>query len=309
MKVSNFLIYNLNHMSLARAQLKEKEVSSSILDLLAYFAVMSIRLDFDTLYSYLPIRTGHLVVKKQLRSLIRQGKVQCIDNLFGLKGYKYTSQKRPQAHRAELLKKARRWSRLIRLIPAVKSVVVINSVAYGNVHSGSDIDLFIVTTPNRIFLTKGFLMYFLKLIKQLEDQQVSAGRFSLGMFVTTKGVKLEKDMMKVNNPDLAPRMVTGIPVYGADTWYGILKNDPYLRAHLPNYIWPKTSIQIHGSGTRLLDKLDDIGYRRHLSHTASQPKTHHPDAFIRVRPDIINLHHKDATQHIAEKWMSIRSNY
>lgn len=296
-------------MSIARAQLKEKEVSSSVLDLLAYFAVMNIRLDFDTLYSYLPIKTGHLVVKKQLRSLIRQGKVQCIDNLFGLKGYKYTSQKIPRARRAALIKKAQRWSLLMRLIPAVKSIVVINSVAYGNVHKDSDIDLFIVTSPNRIFLTKGFLMYFLKLIKQLEDQQVSAGRFSLGMFVTTKGVKLEKDMMKVNNPDLAPRMITGIPVYGADTWYGILKNDPYLQAQLPNYIWPKTSIRIYGSGIKLLDKLDDIGYRRHLSHTASQPKTHHPDAFIRVRPDIINLHHKGTSAQIAEKWQTIRSNY
>lgn len=296
-------------MSIAQAQLKEKQVSESILDLLAYFAVMNIRLDFDMLYSYLSIKTGHLVVKKQLRSLMRQGKVQCIDNLFGLKGYKYTSQKIPRAHRAILLKKARHWSRLIRLVPAVKSIVVINSVAYGNVHSGSDIDLFIVTSPNRIFLTKGFLMYFLKLIKQLEDQQVSAGRFSLGMFVTTKGVKLEKDMMKVNNPALAPQMITGIPVYGADIWYGILKNDPYLQAHLPNYIWPKTSIRIHGSGIKLLDKLDDIGYRRHLSHTASQPKTHHPDAFIRVRPDIINLHHKGTSAQIAERWLSIRSNY
>ncbi|MSR89626.1 hypothetical protein EXS53_01725 [Patescibacteria group bacterium] len=296
-------------MSIAQAQLKEKQVSESILDLLAYFAVMNIRLDFDTLYSYLSIKTGHLVVKKQLRSLMRQGKVQCIDNLFGLKGYKYTSQKIPRAHRAILLKKARHWSRLIRLVPAVKSIVVINSVAYGNVHSDSDIDLFIVTSPNRIFLTKGFLMYFLKLIKQLEDQQVSAGRFSLGMFVTTKGVKLEKDMMKVNNPALAPQMITGIPVYGADIWYGILKNDPYLQAHLPNYIWPKTSIRIHGSGIKLLDKLDDIGYRRHLSHTASQPKTHHPDAFIRVRPDIINLHHKGTSAQIAERWLSIRSNY
>jgi len=296
-------------MSIARAQLKEKEVSRSIIDLLAYFAVMNIRIDFDTLYSYLPIRTGHLVVKKQLRSLIRQGKVQCIDNLFGLKGHKYTSQKIPRARRAALIKKAQRWSLLMRLLPAVKSIVVINSVAYGNVHKDSDIDLFIVTSPNRIFLTKGFLMYFLRLIKQLEDQQVSAGRFSLGMFMTTKGVKLEKDMMKVNNPDLAPRMITGIPVYGADTWYSILKNDPYLQSQLPNYIWPKTSIRIHGSGIKLLDRLDDIGYRRHLSHTASQPKTHHPDAFIRVRPDIINLHHKGTSAQIAEKWQTIRSNY
>ncbi len=296
-------------MSIVRAQLKEQQVSSAILDLLAYFAVMHLKLDFDTLYSYLQIKTGELVARKQLRSLIRQGKVQYRDNLYSLKGQHYPSQKSMRAHQATLLKKARRWTLLFRLVPSIKSVVVINSTAYGNVHSGSDIDLFIITTPNRIFLTKAFLMYFLKLIKQLENQQVSAGRFSLGMFLTTKGARLDKDMMKVNNPDLAPRMITGIPAYGADTWYGILKKDPYLQTKLPNYIWPKTSIRIHGSGIKLLDKLDDIGYRRHLSHTASQPKTHHPDAFIRVRPDIINLHHKSRSAQIAEKWLSIRSSY
>lgn len=194
------------------------------------------------------------------------------------------------------------------LLPFVKSVVVVNSTAYGNVHNESDIDLFLITSPNRIFLTKGILMYALKLLRQLEDQYVSAGRFSLGMFLTTKGVKMEKDMMKTNEPDLVYRMITGIPVYGSSTWYGLLKKDIYLSSRLPNYIWPKHDPRIYGLGWSWLDSLDDIGYKRHLKHTSSQAKSHHPEAFIRVRPDIINLHHKDATTGIAEKWLKIRTS-
>jgi hypothetical protein len=102
-------------------------------------------------------------------------------------------------------------------------------------------------------------------------------------------------------------MITGIPTYGEAVWYSILKNDSYINDKLPNYVWPKMPVRIYGAGIKHLDRLDDIAYRKHLKHTASQAKTHHPDAFVRVRPDIINLHHKDATTKIAEKWTKIRS--
>ena len=54
-------------MSLRKLQIKEAEIKEAILDVLAYFAVMNLRLDFDSLYSYLPVRASHLAVKKQLR--------------------------------------------------------------------------------------------------------------------------------------------------------------------------------------------------------------------------------------------------
>lgn len=296
-------------MSVYRAQQKEREIREGIIDLLAYFAVWGLRLDFDTLYSYLQVKSGHLAVKKQLSNLQKRGKVSLVKGKYGLAKHSYPSQEKQTKYQTQLLSKAKRWSRVIRLLPSVKSVVVVNSVAYGNVHNESDIDLFIITAPNRIFITKGALMYTLKLLRQLEDQQTSAGRFSLGMFLTTKGVKLEKDMMKVNEPDLVYRMITAKPVYGSEIWNSILKSDPYIYNRLPNYVWPKTNIRIHGSGLRALDKLDNIGYRRHLRHTAGQAKSHHPDAFIRVRPDIINLHHKGTSAQIAEKWREIRDKY
>lgn len=295
-------------MSVYRAQQKERDIREGILDLLAYFAVWGLRLDFDTLYSYLQVRAGHLAVKKQLNNMQKRGKVSLVKGKYGLAKHKYPNQEKQSKYQVQLLSKAKRWSRLIRLLPSVKSIVVVNSVAYGNAHSQSDIDLFIITSPNRIFITKGFLMYALKLLNQLEDQHTSASRFSLGMFLTTKGVKLEKDMMKVNEPDLVYRMITAKPVYGSQVWNSLLKSDTYMYEKLPNYVWPKTQIRIHGSGFRALDRLDNIGYRRHLRHTASQAKSHHPDAFIRVRPDIINLHHRGTSGKIAEQWHSIREN-
>ena len=294
-------------MSLRKLQIKEAEIKEAILDVLAYFAVMNLRLDFDSLYSYLPVRASHLAVKKQLRNLISRGRVKLVKDKYGLAKVKYPRQKPMLDHQQVLMSKARRWTRLFRLIPSVKSIAVVNSAAYGNVHKDSDIDLLIITTPNRIFITKGIMMYFLKLLRQLEDSQNSAGRFSLGMFLTTKSVKMDKDIMRTNEPDLVYRMITGIPTFGEAVWYSILKNDSYINGKLPNYVWPKMPVRIYGAGIKHLDRLDDIAYRKHLKHTASQAKTHHPDAFVRVRPDIINLHHKDATTKIAEKWTKIRS--
>jgi predicted nucleotidyltransferase len=294
-------------MSLRKLQIKENEIKEAVLDVLAYFAVMGLRLDFDTLYSYLPVKASHLAVKKQLKNLLARGRVKYVDEKYGLAKHKYPRQKPMRDHQQALLKKAQRWSRLFKLIPSVKAISVVNSTAYGNTHKDSDIDLFIITSPNRIFITKGFLMYLLRTLRKLEDAQTSAGRFSLGMFLTTKGVKLDKDIMRTNHPDLVYRMITCIPIYGNAVWYSILKNDAYLQSKLPNYVWPKMPVRIYGSGSKYLDRLDDIAYRKHLKHTAGQAKTHHPDAFIRVRPDIINLHHKDATTKIAEKWTKIRS--
>ena len=242
-------------MGLSRAELKEKAVREGILNLLAYFAVMNLRLDFDTLYSYIQVRSGQLMVKKQLDVLMKQGKIKIVEGRYGLAKHKYPSQEKMLKMQAKLLKKANRWGRIIGLIPFVKSVVVINSTAYGNVHDESDIDLFIITTPNRIFLTKGILMYSLKALRQLEDQYVSAGRFSLGMFLTTKGVRLDKDIMKINEPDLVYRMITCKPVYGDRVWYQLLKNDPYMFSRLPNYFWPKIENRIFSSGFMFLDKL------------------------------------------------------
>ena len=79
-------------MSLRKLQIKENEIKEAVLDVLAYFAVMGLRLDFDTLYSYLPVKASHLAVKKQLKNLIARGRVKYVDGKYGLAKLKYPRQ-------------------------------------------------------------------------------------------------------------------------------------------------------------------------------------------------------------------------
>ena len=281
---------------------------AAILDFLSYMAVMQLPVTEEQLLEYIRVRTSHLAVKDELQKLVAKGHVVRIQKEYwGLPGIKYHNMKRQNTIVDRLLVKAQRWSYLMRLIPAVKAIVVVNSVSIGNPNKNSDIDLLVVTTPRRIFLSKGILMYGLKLLKQLETQKDKAGRFSLGMFLTTVGVKWERDIMKTNEPDLLWRYALAKPVYGADVWHGLLRKSGYYQEKLPNYPWPHHPLRIFRGGWRVFDWLDDIGYRRHLKHTSRQPKNHTERAFVRIRPDIINLHALDRTTEIAERYKKIRS--
>ncbi len=282
------------------------ELEPAILDLLAYFAVFRLPLAEAEISQLLPIKTSHLAVRDAIKELIRNEKVRITGHYLGLKGVKYSNRDELMKRQAKLISKARRWSYIFRALPYIKSVVVVNSGSFGNVHHQSDIDLLIVTKPNRTYIAKGTLMYFLRFMRQLENEQNKAAKFSLGMFLTTAGVDSKKDIMKQNDPHLLYWLVMARPVYGASIWYGLLKKDKYAFESLPNYVWPSTDIHVYANGLRILDRLDDRGYRVHLKHTSRQPKSHTDKAFIRVRPDIINLHALDKSTEIAAKYHQIR---
>jgi len=60
-----------------------------------------------------------------------------------------------------LLNKAHLYSKYWSYLPFVKEVYVCNSVAIGNAHSNSDIDLLIISQKNSMFLARLFWMLFL----------------------------------------------------------------------------------------------------------------------------------------------------
>ncbi len=288
------------------ADTKQAEVRTALLDVLAYFAIFDLLVSLERLNNLLRVRASHLAVQAGLRELIAERVVMRIGDEYGLAGRRYQRVEWRRAHRDVLLARARRLGQLVGWLPFVKSVLVVNSVAIGHVHEDSDIDLLIVTTPGRIFVTKGLLWQVLRLTRQLETVERKAGRFSLGLFLTVRGVPFERDIMKRNEPDLVNRLMTAVPVYGARRWYEMLQASPFIKQRVPNYIWPRGGRTIDRSGWRRLDALDDRGYRTHLKHTSQQPHNQTAAAFVRIRPDIINLHAQDKTTWIGEQYDKIR---
>lgn len=288
------------------AEAKHQAVREAIVDMVTYYAVFNVMVTQEQLVEFLPVRANHLAVLAALRELINDQKIQRYGNEYGLYGYRYLRADSQHLMQENLLKKARSWARWLGLLPFVKSVVVINSAAYGNVTETSDIDLLVVTSPNRIFVAKAIIWQCLRMARQLERPGERAGRFSLEMFLTTRGVNFQRDIMRETRPHLVYWLLTAVPVYGKRAWLEVLQAAPVVRERTPNRIWPRGGKTIYRSGGRWLDPWDDRGYRVHLKHVSQQDYSSQEAAFIRLRPDIINLHPYDHSRDIRRRWEELR---
>ncbi len=153
------------------AEAKQLSVEAAVLDVITYFAVFEVLVGLPQINDLLPVKASHLAVQAAVRELIRQRKVQRLGDGYGLTQLTYAGAEKRAAHREELLNRARQAGRIIGALPFVKAVVVVNSVAIGNVHADSDIDLLIVTTPARVFVAKGLIWQTMKITRQLETAE------------------------------------------------------------------------------------------------------------------------------------------
>lgn len=83
------------------------------------------------------------------------------------------------------MKKARRYVRFIKNIPWIKMVAVWNSVAMNNATQNSDIDLFIITSKNRLWFVRIISTFFLTILGLKKTKKNHAWKFCLSFFCTT----------------------------------------------------------------------------------------------------------------------------
>ena len=92
----------------------------------------------------------------------------------------------------KVLKSARSWCRHLRLLPHVRGVAVCNSVAMGTAAENSDIDLFIVCAPGRVWAARIFVTALLTLLGKRRHGRKVAGRFCLSFFAGEGHLQFER---------------------------------------------------------------------------------------------------------------------
>ncbi|MDO8462743.1 MAG: hypothetical protein Q7S96_00505 [bacterium] len=88
------------------------------------------------------------------------------------------------------LRKARRWSRVLRRIPGIRMIAIGNALGYGNCRAASDIDLVIITAPGRIWTARFLIVSILKLFRQRPGEH-GADALCPSFFLTTDALCLE----------------------------------------------------------------------------------------------------------------------
>lgn len=133
------------------------------------------------------------------------------------------------------LQKAKAALRWLKLVPFIKAVFVCNSVAFGAPHQESDIDLFIVTAPKRIWIARFFANAILKITRQRVGKLHSENKICLSFFLDSNHLDLSNIAIAPDDVYLAYWVLMLIPIFDPEAMQAqVLKNNRWLDKFLPN---------------------------------------------------------------------------
>jgi len=287
---------------MADIEAHQQYLQNAVLDLLCWGAAIDRMFNKNEILHYLQISANPLPLEKSLKSLLSNKKIIQVNNFYGISKKQYSNPNSGLACSRELVNKARRASWLFRLIPTIKATVLIDDVSFRVATTKSNIDLLIITKPARIYLTKFMLSNLLKFFRLLENSPISSAKFNPKVFITTVGLNFDKDFTKTERPHNNYRLVMAVPIFGDDLWYTILQQQTSLADIFPNIVWSKIAYKVYGKGVNFLDKLDEVGYKRFLKSISTRAQTKTDKAFVRVRPDIINVNLADPSPKITQTY-------
>ncbi len=134
-----------------------------------------------------------------------------------------------EAISAQKLNSAARFSTLlIRLIPWIMTIAVTGSVAYGSAGKRDDIDLFIITKINRLWISCFLALVFVRVFKFLRLQPVMLLPFCMSYVHDESGFRNEA--RKNVNPLFARELLKAIPLAGKEHYRKILEENEWVRA-------------------------------------------------------------------------------
>jgi len=125
---------------------------------------------------------------------------------------------------------------LTRSIPFIKTVAVTGSVAYGSAERWDDIDLFIVTARNRLWLSAIMILILVRIGKLLRIREPHLSPFCLSYVHDEQGFANESSKNR-SNPLFARELIKAKPVTGIRQYCKMLKeNDWVAKFYAARYV-------------------------------------------------------------------------
>jgi hypothetical protein len=126
---------------------------------------------------------------------------------------------------------AQRMARLIAAFPYIRGVFVSGSLSKHSMRPDSDIDFFLITHPERLWLARTLLVVFKKIFLLNSHKY-----FCVNYFVDTQHLEIEE-----KNQFTATEVITLLPLYGQEWYHAFCRKNPWAWRQFPNM--PQRSVQ------------------------------------------------------------------
>ena len=219
------------------------------------------------------------------------------------------------------------WKWIFQITPFIKMVAVCNTLAFNNPDENSDIDLFIVTQNNRLFISRTILTFLTSIFGLRRHGQKTEKRFCLSFWITENALNLENIQIKNNDPYLAFWCKTLKPIINKDNIYQkfleinqrwIGENDPCPCYNYPNkYFRPKKEFSIQDKKLiskcsvlySLFSMLNSILCHWQLARCQIKMRNLNQNASVIVSKNMLKFHNVDMREFYKNKWLDIINLY
>ena len=195
---------------------------------LLYFEIFRYPLSLEEVAQYKPDEKLSLAtVEKTLLELVTKGWVFKIENYYLTQNEPdWVVQRRANNQRAEkYLKKAHFMTRLIRRFPFVRAVLVSGSLSKGVMTADGDIDYFIITQPNRLWVARTTLVLFKKLVLLNSHKY-----FCVNYFIDEQNLEIEEQ-----NQFTATEVATLLPLYSSAHYQQFYAANRWIKKYYPSF--------------------------------------------------------------------------
>lgn len=203
-------------------------IKKDILSALAYFDMFEYPLKKRELFTFLQHPAEYYEFEQALDYLLKESLVfklnefYSITNNFLLVERRFTGNARAEA----LLKKAASGARLISRFPFVQGVAVSGSLSKNFADKSADVDYFIITSPNRLWIARSFLHLFKKCTFLVNKQHL----YCMNYFIDeAEPVIVEKNIYT------ATEVTTLLPMHGSATFEKFFTANNWTTGFLPNH--------------------------------------------------------------------------
>lgn len=204
-----------------------------------------------------------------------------------------------QAHSQPKLKRAKQAAAVLKFIPWIKLIGVTGALAMENSDEGDDIDLMIITTRRRLWLTRGLVVTFLRLVGQYRRPGKIRDMICPNLMISEDGLEFpDRDLFT------AHEIVQMKPIFErGNAHQRFLEANRWIEVFLPNTIKSaKLRVQSAKPSSKfktrsaVLNSLETLAHRLQLKYMEEKKTTEI------TTPSIIRFHPQDMRQKVLDEY-------
>lgn len=271
---------------------------------LCYSTLFNYPMSFFQIGTYLISgkRTKERYLKQDLNRLAKDGWAKKRYGKYGIKSEKYSDWQSKQEITKKLINKNLKFLKFIGSVPWIKMMSITGSVSFYNSDKNSDIDIFIITEKNRVWITRGFVTLLTKILDKHPSFDGKPESFCTNLFIDETAMEWEK---KKRNLFVASDIVHMQPIINKDnTYFRFIEQNTWVFNFFPNF---RVSFEVKRGNVKkqgyLLNWLEKIAYKSQLRYMKGKITSEI------LRKNIIHFNKNDNTSRILKGYNSIRKKY